>query len=193
MMDAERLSHALAGVFPGRILSYPVIGSTREVASRLVRRGEWDDTLVLADYQTEGRGTRGRIWHAPPGECLLASLLLRPRTGVQPVDSARPLADAVMAGVRAATAVETRWKEPNDVLLDGRKLAGILVESTYRGREVESWVLSLGLNVNVTEFPRDIRDRAVSLSEFVDPVPEREDLLAAILREFRYVLDAPKR
>jgi BirA family biotin operon repressor/biotin-[acetyl-CoA-carboxylase] ligase len=192
-MDIERLNQAIDGAFSGQILSYPVIGSTREVASRLVRRGDWDDTIILADYQTEGRGTRGRIWYAPPGECLLVSLLLRPRIGVHPVDSARPLADAVMAGVRAIAGVETRWKEPNDVLLDDRKLAGILVESTYRGREVESWVLSLGLNVDVSEFPRDIRDRAASLSEFVDPAPMREDLLAAILKEFRYVLDAPKR
>jgi BirA family biotin operon repressor/biotin-[acetyl-CoA-carboxylase] ligase len=191
-MDVEHLRRELTGIFPGKILNYPVIGSTREVASRLVRLGDWDDTLILADYQTEGRGTRGRIWHAPPGECLLLSLLLRPRTGVHPVDSARPLADAVMAGVRAATGIETRWKEPNDVLLDGRKLAGILVESTYRGRDVQSWVLSLGLNVSVTEFPRDIRDRAVSLSDFVDPPPDREDLIPVILKEFHYVLDAPK-
>jgi len=98
-----------------------------------------------------------------------------------------------MAGVRTATGLEPQWKEPNDVLLDDRKLAGILVESTYRGREVESWVLSLGLNVDVSEFPREIRDRAVSLSEFVNPAPRREDLLVPILKEFRYVLNAPKK
>jgi len=191
-MDIERLFRALDGTPAGRIVSYPVIDSTRAAAARLVRRGAWEDSLIVADYQTAGRGTRGRVWHAPPGECLLVSVLLRPREGVHPVDSARPLAEAVMAGVRAVTGLETTWKEPNDVLLDGRKLAGILVESTYRDGKVESWVLSFGLNVSVSEFPRDIAETAVSLSEFVDSAPAREDLLAAILREFRRVLEAPE-
>lgn len=187
-VDLDLIAKELGGIFPGRILHYPVVDSTKEVAARMVRRGTWEDTLILADYQTAGKGTHGRTWHAPPGDSLLVSILLAPRSGINPIGFARCLADAVIEGVRRTTGLEPAWKEPNDVLLDGRKLAGVLVETTYAGDRIESWILSFGLNLRVSEFPDELRGKAASLSEFVDPVPAREEVLSAILRELRKVI-----
>jgi BirA family biotin operon repressor/biotin-[acetyl-CoA-carboxylase] ligase len=188
VVDLERLAKDIERLFPGRILYYPVVDSTKEVAARMVRRGEWRDSLIVADYQTAGKGTHGRTWHAPHGDSLLVSMLLVPRQGTNPVGFAKQLAEAVIAGVRRTTGLRPTWKEPNDVLLAGRKLAGVLVETTYAGDRIESWILSIGLNVTVKDFPKEIGDAAVSLSEFVDRVPPREEILLAILRELGEVI-----
>lgn len=192
-MNLHLLLGEIGGLFPGRVRFYRKVDSTKEVAARMVSGGHWTDSLILADYQTAGKGTHGRAWHAPPKGCLLVSMLLRPRSGMESVDLARPLADAIMEGIRKTTGLDPAWKEPNDVLLDGKKVAGVLVESTHSPGGPESWVLSFGLNVAVAEFPEELRGHAAAISDYVTPAPPRETILAAILRELRFLLDAPVR
>jgi len=191
ILDIRRLARECEGLPPLRILFYPEVDSTKEAAARMVRRGGWRETLILADYQAAGKGTHGRTWHAPPGSCLLVSLLLRPRLGLESVALGRPLAEAIIGAVHSLSGLEPVWEEPNDVFLGGRKLAGVLVESTYAAGRAESWILSFGLNVSVSHFPDQLRGRAASLHEFIEPVPSRETLLGAILGELRSMLAAP--
>lgn len=178
-----------------------VTGSTNERARELAAAGAPHGTLVTAGLQTAGRGRQGRSWSAPPGRALLCSLILRDpppllplRAGVavaELVDAATELA-ASAAGLAAASAAEliaapplpaaspiaarppaaAQVKWPNDVLVDGRKVAGILVE----GRPQEGWVV-LGVGLNVALRPSDLepelRDRAGSLGlgpDAIEPV-----------------------
>jgi BirA family biotin operon repressor/biotin-[acetyl-CoA-carboxylase] ligase len=145
-------------------------GSTNTVARDLAAAGAPHGTVVTADEQTAGRGRQGRTWTAPPGAALLYSAVLRP---LKPRHSLLPLAVALAVcetaeGLRPE--IECRVKWPNDVHLDGRKLAGILIEA----RPQDSWaVLGIGLNLTIAEneFPQELRERATSL--FPSPAPPR--------------------
>jgi BirA family biotin operon repressor/biotin-[acetyl-CoA-carboxylase] ligase len=131
--------------------------STNERAKLLAVAGAPHGTLVTADQQTAGRGRQGRSWVAPPGRALLMSVLLRDMDERTPL---APLAAAVAVGRAFPEANGIKW--PNDVWIDGRKVAGILIE----GRPQEGWaVLGIGLNVatEVSEFPEELRDVATSL------------------------------
>ena len=141
--------------------------STNDLAWREADRGCADGTIVLAEEQTAGRGRLGRPWFCPPEKGILASVVLRPG---MPVDRA-PLvtvcgALAVRDVATALTAVPAGIRWPNDVLLGGRKVAGVLVESRPQAGEAGPvFVLGIGLNVNVkeSEFPEAIREEATSL------------------------------
>jgi BirA family biotin operon repressor/biotin-[acetyl-CoA-carboxylase] ligase len=131
-----------------------VTSSTNDRARELAASGIPHLALVTAREQTAGRGRQGRAWTAPAGTSLLASLVLRDAPPLLPLAAAVAVAD--LAGHEATI----KW--PNDVLLDGRKLAGILVE----GRPQEGWaVLGIGINValRVGELPAELRERAATL------------------------------
>ncbi len=158
-------------------------GSTNERAKEIARGGAPHGTLVTAAEQTAGRGRDGRRWHAPAGRALLASLVLRDAPPLLPIAAALAVAE-VAAGAARGT-LSLKW--PNDVLLDGRKLAGILVEA----RPAERWaVLGIGLNVAVAiaELPAELGDRAATLGLAPAAI---EPLLAALLEALARRLGAP--
>jgi BirA family transcriptional regulator, biotin operon repressor / biotin---[acetyl-CoA-carboxylase] ligase len=129
-------------------------GSTNERARELASAGAPHGTLVTASEQTAGRGRQGRTWTAPAGRALLCSFVVR--------EPPRLLSLAAGVAVAEVAGAEARLKWPNDVLLSGRKVAGILVE----GRPAEGWaVLGIGVNVAVRDedFPPELRGRAGSL------------------------------
>jgi BirA family transcriptional regulator, biotin operon repressor / biotin---[acetyl-CoA-carboxylase] ligase len=142
------------------------LASTNEEATRLAAAGAPEGTLVLADEQSAGRGRRGRIWVSSPGN-FFGSIVLRP---------GRPAAEAAQLGFAASLAVleacgqflpasvALACKWPNDVLADGRKLAGILLESRASGAGALDWLV-IGIGVNLASCPRDTEFPAASLAE----------------------------
>ena len=146
--------------------------STNARARELAHAGAPHGTLVTASEQTAGRGRQGRSWSAPPDRALLMSLVLRDWPKLLPLAAA--VAVAEVAGADAAI----KW--PNDVQLDGGKVAGILVE----GRPQEGWmVLGVGLNVALTpdHFPDELRETAATMGrEPADVEPALEQLLGAL-------------
>lgn len=132
--------------------------STNARARDLAALGAPHGTLVTAGEQTAGRGRQGRTWVAPAGEALLMSVVVRELgAGTLPLAAALAVAETA----EALTGAEALIKWPNDVWLDGRKVAGILLE----GRPQEGWaVIGIGLNVEVREFPDDLRETATSLA-----------------------------
>ena len=147
--------------------------STNERAKALAAAGAPHGTLVTAAEQTAGRGRQGRSWLADAGAAVLMSVVLRPPP------EALPLAAAV--AVAEAVPVETAIKWPNDVLVGGRKLAGILVE----GRPQEGWVV-LGIGLNVSGIPDEVGDIAASLDD-----ADRDDVLRALLERLEARLSSP--
>ncbi|MEA2169680.1 MAG: BirA family transcriptional regulator [Solirubrobacteraceae bacterium] len=143
--------------------------STNERARALAGAGAPHGTLVTATEQTAGRGRQGRTWVGPPGRALLFSLVLREFDDLVPLRAGLAVADIAGADARV------KW--PNDVLLDGRKVAGILVE----GRPQEGWaVLGIGVNVAVDldDLPAEVRGIAGTLGR---PVTDLEPALAELL------------
>jgi BirA family transcriptional regulator, biotin operon repressor / biotin---[acetyl-CoA-carboxylase] ligase len=154
--------------------------STNERAKALAEEGAPHGALVTADEQTAGRGRQGRAWTSPPRSAVLMSLVVREPTEVLPLLAAVAICDALP--------VECAIKWPNDVWVDRRKLAGILVE----GRPQQGWaVLGVGLNVSAVEFPEELRDSATSL-RLAGIEAEVETMLAALLFSFDRWLRAPE-
>jgi BirA family transcriptional regulator, biotin operon repressor / biotin---[acetyl-CoA-carboxylase] ligase len=152
--------------------------STQDRARALAEAGAPHGTTVTAGRQSAGRGRQGRSWSAPAGRALLVSVVLRGE-----VTPLLPLA----AGVAVARATGGRVKWPNDVLLDGRKLAGVLAEA----RPQQGWaVLGIGVNVAVRpdDLPPEVRDRAATLGR---PPEAVEAVLADVLRELTAALALP--
>jgi BirA family biotin operon repressor/biotin-[acetyl-CoA-carboxylase] ligase len=143
------------------------IDSTNTRARELAAAGAPHGTVVTAAEQTAGRGRQGRVWTAPPGKALLYSAIVRPldeRHLLLPL--AVPLA-VCEAAEELRPGLECGVKWPNDVQVDGRKLAGILVEA----RPQDGWaVVGVGLNLTISpgEFPPDLQDKAISISSADD-------------------------
>jgi BirA family biotin operon repressor/biotin-[acetyl-CoA-carboxylase] ligase len=181
--EAARWAASLpAGAFGRPGLAYfPETGSTQDQAFAAARHGAAHGAAFVAEVQTAGRGRHGAEWLAPAGSSLLVSALLRPAP--PPKDSGRVALAAALAACRAVESavpgarVEIQW--PNDLLLGGRKLGGILIESR-RGAAA----LGLGLNVaqRPGDFPPELRDRATSLAA-AGAAADRRALLAALLAE----------
>jgi BirA family biotin operon repressor/biotin-[acetyl-CoA-carboxylase] ligase len=168
-------------------------GSTMDLAQAMAGAAR-DGLLVVADEQTAGRGRRGRTWASPPGAGLYFSLLLRP-----PVPSVLGLLTlaagvGVGDGVVAATGLRTHLKWPNDVLVERRKLAGILAEGLAVGTPDQAVVLGVGVNVSAGAYPPDVASRATSLESELGRTVDRGEvltqILAAMARWYRALLEA---
>jgi BirA family biotin operon repressor/biotin-[acetyl-CoA-carboxylase] ligase len=190
----DELEHELGRCRLGTPLhTYGSVGSTNTVAQRLADSGAPEGTLVTAEEQTRGRGRLGRTWHSPPGVGVWMSLVLRPA-----IDPGRAAALSLLAGLAIVAALQPRSraplliKWPNDVLLEGRKLAGILCESAVEGTKLRHTVVGVGINVNQgsDQMPADIRTSAVSLRMANGQFHRRVEIVAEILREFEARYDA---
>jgi len=168
-----------------------IVTSTMDMARALAERGAPEGTVVLADAQTAGRGRAGHAWFSPPGQSLYLSVVLRPRiapaqAGWITMSAALAVIDALedLRGAVAAAPFSAAIKWFNDVLLNGRKVCGILVESSITGDRFDYAVLGIGLNVNTRfdDAPADVRQRATSLWRELGVVIDREFALEQLLR-----------
>jgi BirA family transcriptional regulator, biotin operon repressor / biotin---[acetyl-CoA-carboxylase] ligase len=158
---------------------YRRTGSTNERARELAASGAPHGTLVSADEQTSGRGRQGRTWIAPRGSAVLMSLVLRQ------FGETLPLAAAVAVSEALPLPALVKW--PNDIWIEGRKVAGILVE----GRPLEGWaVLGVGVNVSILEFPAELRDVATSL-RLAGSNSSNEEVLERVLAGLDHWLERP--
>jgi len=190
---------------PASIVRLDTVDSTQSVAFGLAEHGAADRTVVVADQQLAGRGRRGRIWRAPAGTSLLASIIVRPRLPQALLPTFSPMtAVATAEALRRVAPVAARVKWPNDVLVGGKKIAGILLESRARSGVSEpgrsflgppsiqaglmdpatTIIIGVGVNLGQREFPPELAGRATSVALETGRAPDRETMLAALLEEF---------
>ncbi len=146
-----------------RVIYYPSLTSTMEIARQEARQGAEEGTVIIADEQTAGRGRLKRAWLSPRGNIAL-SVILRPH--MAHLHSLVMLASlAVVHSIEAVTGLKPRIKWPNDVLIAGKKVCGILIESHVQRKRVDYAIMGIGINVNLRpgDFP-DISPTATSLS-----------------------------
>lgn len=165
------------------IIHLDEVTSTQSVAFELAADGVPDGTVVVADHQTAGRGRRGRGWYDEPGANLLFSIVLRPRLELARLPTlSLTAAVAVAEALAEVAALPARLKWPNDVLVEGRKIAGILLESRTDGAPLV--VLGLGVNVGQRSFPSDVAAGATSIALMSGRALARDVVLAAVLGRF---------
>lgn len=161
------------------------IDSTNLEAVRCAQ-GAWENgTLILTDMQTAGRGRRGRGWDSPGGVNIFFSLLLKPP--ISP-DKASMLtlvmALSVAKGVEetAGTACAVKW--PNDIVVNDKKVCGILTEMSVKPNEIQHVIIGVGINVNMADIPEELKNRATSLAIEAGRTIPRNMLLTAVLSHF---------
>jgi len=182
--SARALREGLTTSFVGRRLEYrAAFGSTQDLARELAQAGAAEGTVVLAGRQTAGRGRLGRSWVSPRGGIYLTVVLRPPAEHLKALVIIAGL--AVARGIERVAGLETSLKWPNDVLVAGRKIAGILSESELVGQSVSYALVGIGVNVNADMAAyRESAPLATSVMTELGREVSREALAAGILNEF---------
>ena len=168
-----------------KVVYYDETDSTNNQAKAYGEKGEAHGTLFVADMQAAGKGRRGRVWVSPAGSSIYMTILLHP--DVLPTKAPQltlVMAMAVAEGIRKVTGLETKIKWPNDIIVNGRKVCGILTEMSTEIDYINYVVIGDGINVNQETFPEEIRDTATSLKIETGSPVRRSVLIAAIMECF---------
>jgi len=171
-----------------RLYWFDSVDSTSEVLKQMALKGEAEGAVVVAGSQTRGRGRMQRSWFSPEGTGLYFSLLLRPllaadQAGIIPIFAAAACVRAIQNLCRIAA--EIKW--PNDLLISGKKVGGILCESHLQKSASRFMMVGVGINVNTDQqdFPAGLHRQSISLAAAIGRPVERERLLQVVLREMR--------
>ena len=181
-IDTARVEAELVGPVRGPVVWASEVGSTNDLVAMRARAGAAEGLVIGADFQTQGRGRRGRVWEASPGDAVLFSVLLRPsRMGhdvrLLPIVAAVGVAEGL---AELGASVGLVW--PNDLTVDGKKLGGILCELSSVGQELAWAVVGVGINVRTSPALAAGRWEPTSLAEVLGAPPARDLVLAATLR-----------
>lgn len=186
VMTAEELESLIDTEWAGKhVAYYAETDSTNTRVKHLGDEGAPHGTLAVADRQTAGRGRRGRTWESPGGSCIYMSLLLRPdiapeKAPMLTLVTACSTAEALME----CAGIETGIKWPNDIVIGGKKLAGILTEMSTQIDYINHVAIGVGINVNIKSFPENIEKTATSLYLETGRTVKRAPLIAAVMRCF---------
>lgn len=195
--DAINLGPHLTTRWLGRVIEvHDSLPSTNDRARMLAREGAAHGTVITADTQTQGRGQHQRKWFSPPGLGLYASIIVRPELSPRMAPAL-----TLLTGVAVREAIETfcstplRLRWPNDLLVGepgshyGKKVCGILVESSMDTFKIDHVVIGVGINVGRADFPEVLNPAAISLVEFTAQPIDRSALLAAVCQRLEAKLD----
>lgn len=177
-LSPSLITGGLSTKFIGQSIIYlPVTSSTMDAAKEEVRHNAPEGTAVLAEEQTKGRGRLKRSWVTPPGSCLAVTLVLYPDKKVLPY-LIMVASLAVVESIEKTTGLKAQIKWPNDVLINGKKVCGILIENGFRGSNVAYAVIGIGINVNVNiSNIAEISATATSLADVLGKEVSRLELL----------------
>ena len=173
------------------VIYYDETDSTNNRAKEAGNNKDPHGTLFVADMQMAGKGRRGRVWKSPSGSSIYMTILLYP--DIPPVKAPQLtliMAIAVAEGIREVTGLETKIKWPNDIVVNGKKICGILTEMSTEIDYINHVVIGIGINVNMESFPEDIAKTATSLRIEAGKEFRRFELIAAIMEHFEKAYEA---
>jgi len=185
LIAGELQAHFACATIGRQIIVLEQTASTNDAILQVATANSNAGLVLFAEHQTAGRGRRGNRWESAAGKGLWFSILLRP--GIQVNDSGRLTIwamESICDVIRTEFALEPAIKLPNDVLLCGRKVAGLLVEMRAQQKAPHLAIVGIGINVNhsVEDFPPELQNRAISLAMALHRPVDRQQLAVAILR-----------
>ncbi|GMQ57888.1 biotin--[acetyl-CoA-carboxylase] ligase [Vallitalea sediminicola] len=165
ILNSEELHYNLkTEIIGNKIINFDKLDSTNQQAKKLALEGSKDGTVVIAEEQTAGRGRRGKMWVSPPGTGIWMSIVLRPNIMPENASMITLVAGiAVCKAVREITSLEALIKWPNDIVVNGKKICGLLTEMNSEIDFINFVVVGIGINVNIEKFPLELDDIATSL------------------------------
>ncbi|MBI4548998.1 MAG: biotin--[acetyl-CoA-carboxylase] ligase [Ignavibacteriae bacterium] len=182
--------HLTTTEFGKKIYAFESIDTTNTYAKTLALQGSNEGTLVIADDQLRGRGRLGRTWFSEKGKNLTFSFIVKPNIPPQSIGVLSLYAGvSVAAAIREVTGITPECKWPNDVFINGKKVCGILSEGIFTQDKLSAVVIGIGLNVNQSEFPSEIRETATSLMLAAGKVFDRFQVLATVLEHLESLYD----
>jgi BirA family transcriptional regulator, biotin operon repressor / biotin---[acetyl-CoA-carboxylase] ligase len=182
MFNVTKFQNLRKGRFGSDLRFFEQVASTNLIAADLARENVPEGTVVLAESQTQGRGRNNHSWYSPPGVNLYFTIILYP-----PSERLHYLPYIVALSVSNSLndlRIPCDLKWPNDILIDGKKVAGILIQTSMEENRLQFALSGIGINVNASNFPAEISSTAGSVRDRLGRDVERENLLASILSEF---------
>lgn len=168
-----------------RIDYYETIDSTHLFAKRLKDNEIENGMIILADNQTAGIGTHERKWFTDQGKNLSFNIVLVPKCMIDRITKLTIMtADCLVSVLKEFYKIDVKIKEPNDIILNGKKMAGILTESIAQGKKIKKIYIGIGININQTEFPGSLENIATSLKKEFNKDFDRDEILAKFLEKF---------
>lgn len=167
-----------------KVYYYESLGSTNDQARTLALEGAIDGSLVIADMQDKGKGRLGRSFFSPAGTGIWMSLILKPELLPEKASMITLLGAMAVQDTMMDFGIPSGIKWPNDIVVDGKKVTGILTEMRAEPDHVEHIILGIGINVNMTEFPEDLKTVATSMAMVAGREFERGDIVKSFLAHF---------
>lgn len=188
LSKAELMSRMATKQMGQELYYFESTGSTNADAKRLAEEGAPQGTLVVADAQTQGRGRRGRSWESPAGESCYFTLLLKPDFAPDKASMLTlVMAHSVAMAISELAGMEAGIKWPNDIVMQGKKVCGILTEMTLESDYIQHVVIGVGININQENeksFPEEVRAHAGSVRMICGKQINRAELVGLIMKQF---------
>lgn len=185
IVTANEVREHLSTQYLGQTIHYEAeVDSTNQLAKQLAGQGEKEGTLVIADQQTRGKGRLGRVWTSPPGTGIWMSLILRPEILPQYASQLTLVAGlSVCEAIQEVTGLEAQIKWPNDVVVNGKKVCGILTEMSAEMDGINYVIVGIGINVNMKSFAEEL-PHASSLALQGGQEYSRKEIIKHFLEKF---------
>lgn len=188
-MNIEKIKIANTKYLGKEIIYYEELDSTQDEAKKKIRSGIKNGTIIITDNQTKGRGTKGRIWYSGEAKNITMTIIIHPNCTIEKIDGLTiKIAKVLVDSIKKLYNIELNIKEPNDLILNNKKLAGILTEATTLNNQVKNILIGIGFNVNETEFSKDTINIATSLKNEYNREFSKEDIIIKFIEQFEKVL-----
>ena len=169
-----------------KIEYYETITSTHIFAKEIEKQG---DKILIAEEQTGGIGTKGRTWHSGKNKNIAITIIKHPKCTIKELDGlTTKIAEVIVEAIYELYKIKLEIKIPNDLLLNGKKICGILTEIHTMGEKIEYMLISFGFNVNEEKFNTEIEEIATSLKKEFHKEFEREEIIIAILKKINAII-----
>ncbi len=183
-MDIERIKNGNTKYLAKNVVYYSEIGSTQDEIRKLAENNVTGGTLVITDNQTSGHGTKGRTWNVEGGKNITMSFVIYPDCEISKLEGLTiKIAEAIVEAIDELYGYKLSIKEPNDIIINDKKISGILTQSTTISEKVNYILIGIGFNVNQTEFPLELENIATSLKNEYGKIFKREDIIVEILEK----------
>lgn len=183
-MEVELIKRANTKRIGKRIIYFEKLESTQDYAKKIAKEDNLDGTIVITDMQTRGKGTKQRSWYTNKNTNITMSIIIKKNLNLSNLQGITvKIAECMKKTIKKLYNIDITIKEPNDLLLNNKKISGILTESSIIGEKIEYLIIGIGFNVNEENFNEEIKDIATSLKKELKKDFSREEIIIRFIEE----------
>lgn len=181
-LNIEKIKKANTNIIGKQIEYFKEIDSTNIYAEKIANNPKENGKIIIAEIQTNGIGTKGRIWYTGTGKNIAMTIILKPKCQLKKLEGITiKIAECIKKAICELYNIELSIKEPNDLILNNKKICGILTKTSTIGEKINNLIIGIGLNVNEENFNKDTIEIATSLKKEFKKEFSREDIIIKII------------